>query len=133
MSDPYRAMAAAVQAQLEADSVLAPVTFDGDVTGTPQGYAVFYLQRLFEYRAGSADPVAVDWTLTVHSVGSTVLQSRAFSERVTAQLNTWRPSIDGWKSVQLKHTASISTEKNIAVQPANFYGIDQFSWRSDRA
>jgi len=126
-------MADTVQAQLQADSVLASTTYDSDVTDAPKAYALIYLQRVFEYRPGSADPVAVDWTLTMHSVGETPMQSRAYSEHVTGQLNSWRPVLDGWNSGQLRHTASFPPEKNINVQPSNFYVIDQFSWRSDRA
>lgn len=133
MSDPYRSMASAVLSRLEADSVLATASFDGAVSGSPQGYAVFYLQRLFEYRPNSADPVAVDWTLTVHSVGVTALQARAFGERVMAQLASWRPVFDGWRSSPLRHTLSQPADMDTTVQPAVVFCVDQFSWRSDRA
>jgi len=125
-------MASAVLSRLQADSVLASASFDGAVTGTPQGYAVFYLQRVYDYRPGSADPVAVDWTLTVHSVGEDALQARAFAERVLAQLAGWRPVLDGWRSVPLRHTTSQPADTDTTVQPAVVFCVDQFSWRSDR-
>ena len=133
MTDPYGPMSAAVLARLEGDSALSGASFDSSVKGSPEAYAVFYLQRVYEYRSGSADPTAVDWTLTVHSVALDAVGARSFSGRVTGQLNGWRPSVDGWRSGQLRHTASTPADYDTSVAPAIVYCVDQFSWRSDRA
>jgi len=129
-------MAAAVQAQLEAGGSLADAAFDTvlpDGVTPPERYAVFFLQGLYEYdRQGGASPIAVDWTLTTHSVGTSVDQARWVAAEVAARLAGIRLALTGWTQTPARHSFAQPVDINRDVIPGVPFGIDQYTFRSDK-
>lgn len=127
-----RATAAAIQARLEEDPVLAECTFEGIVTDKPDRYASFFLNSGVRYGDRLSGPdVSADFTLTVHSVGETPYGAQAVAERVLAQLLNYKLIVAGRDCSLLRHTASVPIGTDPDVSPALFYGVDEFSFTSD--
>jgi hypothetical protein len=127
-----RAHAAAIQAQLEADTVLAGSTFQGVVTDRPQRYCTFFITSGTRYADRLTGPdVAADFTVTVHSVGQDPAQAQAVAERVFAQLLNFTPMVAGRTCSWLRHTASMPTQLDDTVSPPLYFSVDEFSFTSD--
>jgi len=131
MSVSIRAHAAALQAQLEADSVLNGATFQGVVTDRPQRYCTFFLTSGARYADRLSGPdVSADFTVTVHSVGQDPTQAQAVAERVFTQLLNFTPVVEGRSCSWLKNTASMPTQFDDTVSPGLYFNVDEFSFQS---
>jgi hypothetical protein len=131
VSVSIRDHAAAIQARLEQDSVLAGSTFQGIVTERPQRYCTFFLTSGARFADRLAGPdVAADFTVTVHSVGQDPTQAQAVAERVFAQLLNFTPTVAGRSCSWLRHTGSMATQIDETISPPLYYNADEFTFFS---
>lgn len=128
-----RAHADALKARLEEDPVLATCTFEGLVgDDAPERYCSFFINSGDRYGDRLASPdVSADFTVTVHSVGTTPEQAQFVAGRVFGQLLNYTLDVAGRTCSWLRHTGSMPTQLDDAVQPGVYFSADEFTFVSD--
>lgn len=120
-------------AQLRLDSVLASVTFDGEVTGSPQGYCVVNFNNGDRYGDRLTSPdVSATFRAGVRWVGTDRFQAQAIAERGFAQLMNVRLVVDGRQLSLIRHAGGQQTQLDEATSnPRLWFGTDFFEFDSD--
>jgi hypothetical protein len=125
--------AAAVKARLEEDDVLAACTYEGLVDDdAPERYCSFFINSGDRYGDRLAAPdLSADFTVTLHSVGTTPEQAQFVAEHAFAQLMNYTLAVPGRSCTMIRHTGSMATQPDDTVQPGVFFNADEFSFQSD--
>lgn len=128
-----RAHAAAIQARLEEDPELATCTYEGLVgDDAPARYCSFFINSGDRYGDRLAAPdVSADFTITLHSVGTTPEQAQFVAEHGFAQLLNYTLIVADRSCTMIRHTGSMATQLDDSVPPGVFFNADEFSFRSD--
>ena len=122
-----RAHAQAIKARLEADTVLAGSTFQGEVLNRPARFCTFYMDSGYrEVERFTGAHSQVTFSITVHSAGTTSEQCQLVAERVMAQLLDFTPTVAGFKCRRLIHAASQPMTLDRDVLPPMYFIADQF-------
>jgi hypothetical protein len=117
--------------RLRADSILAPVVFEGDVVGKPGGYVVFYSsQPSHSVERLTGEQTQEDYTFTTVSVGLTPTQARVMADRVVAQLLNFVPTVPGRVCRRLRHPVGRPIEREEDSNPSLWYFTDQWDLTS---
>lgn len=117
-----RKTAEATKARLQEDTILNGSTFQGQVTNRPSRYVAFFLSGGQRTKGRFTGPSSVaDYTLTTHSVGTTVEQAQLVEERVQSKLVDWTPTITGFVCRRLQHDGSQPIEIDTDVSPPLYY------------
>jgi hypothetical protein len=127
-----------VLARLREIPALSEVVYAGEVPKVDeQGQPVRAPQRyvLVHSNRGIARPdrlagfsLRMRKTYWVHSVGASQAQADAVAERVIAKLLDWTPAVDGFSCERITHEASQPVQRDDAVRPPLYYGVDQFDF-----
>jgi hypothetical protein len=126
-----RAHKAPILARLRADSILAPVVFEGDVVGSPGGYVVFYASQPSHSVERFTGPQSQqDYTFTTVSVGKTPEQAQLIADRVVTQLLGFVPTVPGRTCRRLTHPVGRPIEREEDSTPSLWYFTDQWDLSS---
>ncbi len=120
--------------KVRANDALAGDAFEGEVTGNPDRYAnVFHDTGFWTGHDAHGNPVDVEVTFTVHSVGTTREQAVWVSDRVRAAVLGWRPTVDGRRCWKVTSAGSQPVQKDTDVTPPKFFAVDRYVMRSTPA
>jgi hypothetical protein len=129
-----RAHAKAVVDQLQTDADLNGVVFQGLVLNRPKRYCTVHMdsgRRIADRFTGPQ--VQQDYTITVHSAGTSTEQAQWVAERVYAALLGVVLAVPGRKCHRVRAIDSQPVELDRDVTPPLFYSTDVFELVSDPA
>jgi hypothetical protein len=129
-----RAHAKAVIDQLETDAILSGATFQGNVINRPTRYCTLHIdsgRRIADRFTGPQSQQ--DYTLTIHSCGTSVEQAQLVAERVYAALLGVVLTVPGRRCRRVRSIDSQPVELDRDITPPLFYSTDVFELVSDPA
>lgn len=119
---------------IRADPQLQDVVFEGDVDGNPDRYVnVWHDTGFYSAHDATGQPVDVEVTFTIHSVGMERWQATWSSGRVTAALLGVVPNVAGRRCWRIESAGSLPVRKDTDVDPPKFLAVDRFTLRSTPA
>jgi hypothetical protein len=129
-----RAHAKAVVDQLQTDPILNGATFQGLVLNRPSRYCTVHMdsgRRIADRFTGPQSQQ--DYTITIHSAGTSTEQAQLVAERVYAALLGVVLTVPGRKCHRVRSIDSQPVELDRDVTPPLFYSTDVFELVSDPA
>lgn len=119
----------AVLSRLRAHPDLKDIVYQGIVTTRPTKYCSVFVNngdRTQERYTGGQ--WTADFTITVHSVGSTPEQAQWVAERVYEQLLGARLSVPGRSARPVRAQSALPVQTDRDVSPPLFYTVDEFGF-----
>jgi len=117
----------AILGRLREDAGLADIVFQGVVTDRPKRYCSVFVDNGFrDQERLTGGQWTADFSITVHSVGTTPEQAQWVAERVYAQLLGVRLTIPGRRARPVRAQGSQPVRVDADVSPPLFYTVDEF-------
>jgi len=124
----------AFSARLREDTVLATATFEGVVQDRPNRYCTIHAAGpTHTAERFNGRSTQQDYSVTVHSVGTTPAQARFVQDRVVAQLLDFTLTVSGRSVRRIRHTYSRPVDIDKDVSPPLWYFVDEFEFTSSPA